>query len=212
MVVVKLKPMEEILGLLHGFERLSVVGCELGSARCRNGGLKEAKQLSEKLEKKGFRVVDVLSLGGTCILERVEKQLFGRIERTEPEVILSLACGAGTQVIAENVSVPVLTGVDTLFIGAEKGEFFEEYCIACGDCIISHTGGICPVARCPKSLVNGPCGGAIGGVCEVDPSLKCIWFELEERLSSTGIGFSRSSLTLRDYSHSVYPRRLLLGD
>ncbi len=211
MVVVKLKPLEEILELLQDFKRVFVVGCELGSGRCKNGGLREVKWLAEEFKRRGFEVVGTVSPGGACILERVDRNVIDKINSAGAEVVVSLACGAGTQVVAENVSIPVLTGVDTLFIGAEKGSFFEEYCIACGDCIISQTGGICPVARCPKSLVNGPCGGAIGGVCEVDPALKCIWFEIERRLSLLGSSFEGIS-SMKDHSCSVYPRRLLLED
>ena len=151
MVVVKLKTLKEILEKIEGFKRIAIFGCELGSARCKNGGLKEALQLKRDLEKEGFEVISVKSPGGTCVLEKVIKPLFEIDNKCE--AIVSLACGAGTQVVAENTDLPVITGVDTLFIGAEKeGKYFDEYCIACGDCVISDTGGICPIARCPKSL------------------------------------------------------------
>ena len=216
MVVVKLKPFEEILKALEGFKKVFIFGCELGSGRCKNGGLREAVELGEKLKEQGFEIVGIKSPGGTCILERISfpgRELLKEAEKNS-EVIISLACGAGTQLIAENVDIPVLTGVTTLFIGAEReGKYFNEYCIACGDCIISETGGICPIARCPKSLTNGPCGGAIDGKCEVDPSIPCIWYLIADRMEKIGtLRKLKIRAPFKDYSKSVYPRSLILEE
>lgn len=216
LVTVKLKPIENIVEELKGYRRVFIFGCQLGSARCKNGGLREAYRVAGYLELKGFKISGVKSPGGTCILERLDssgKSLLREAE-TSSDVILSLACGAGTQLIAENVSIPVKTGVTTLFIGAEReGKYFDEYCIACGDCVISDTGGICPVARCPKSLINGPCGGAIAGKCEVDPNLPCIWFKIARRMEQIGeLKKLRETVPMKDHSLSVYPRKLVLED
>ncbi len=216
MVTVKLKSLDEIVESLRRFNRVFIFGCQLGSARCKNGGLREAYRVAGYLELKGFKITGVKSPGGTCILDRLsspERNLLKEAEESS-DVILSLACGAGTQLIAENVSIPVKTGVTTLFIGAERdGRYFEEYCIACGDCVISSTGGICPVARCPKSLVNGPCGGAIAGKCEVDPNLSCIWFRIAQRMEQIGeLPDLRKPVPPKDYSLSVYPRKLVLEE
>ncbi|WP_456342369.1 methylenetetrahydrofolate reductase C-terminal domain-containing protein [Thermovibrio sp.] len=216
MVTVKLKPMVEILELLKPYERVFVIGCQLGSGRCKNGGLREAFKVAGYLELHGFKITGVKSPGGTCILERIdapEKSLIKEAESSS-DAILSLACGAGTQLIAENVSIPVITGVNTLFIGVERErKYFDEYCIACGDCVISETGGICPVARCPKSLINGPCGGAIAGKCEVDPSIPCIWYKIESRLKELGsLKSVEKRAPLKDYRSCVYPRRLVLEE
>ncbi|WP_163327801.1 methylenetetrahydrofolate reductase C-terminal domain-containing protein [Desulfurobacterium thermolithotrophum] len=217
MVVVRLKPLEEILETLKGFKRVFIFGCELGSSRCKNGGLKEAKILGKELEKLGFKVTGIKSPGGTCVLERIaspERNLLKEAEGSS-DVIVSLACGAGTQLIAENVDIPVLTGVSTIFIGAEReGKYFDEYCIACGDCIISRTGGICPVARCPKSLTAGPCGGAIDGKCEIDPSMPCIWYTIAQRLEKLNQldVLLKLKTPMRDYRKSIYPRRFVVED
>lgn len=214
MVTVKLKPFNQIVEELKGFKRVFIFGCQIGSARCKNGGLREAYKVAGFLEGRGFKITGVKSPGGTCILERLtSKDLLKEAENTS-EVILSLACGAGTQLIAENVRIPVKTGVTTLFIGVEReGRFFDEYCIACGDCVISDTGGICPVARCPKSLVNGPCGGAIAGKCEVNPDIPCVWYEIEKRLEIIGeLENVKENVPPKDYSKSVYPRKLILEE
>jgi len=214
LVTVKLKSLDRIVEELKGFKRVFIFGCQIGSARCKNGGLREAYKVAGFLEGKGFKIIGVKSPGGTCILERLtSKDVLKEAEATS-EVILSLACGAGTQLIAENVRIPVKTGVTTLFIGVEREErFFDEYCIACGDCVISDTGGICPVARCPKSLVNGPCGGAIAGKCEVNPDIPCVWYEIEKRLEILGeLENVKENVPPKDYSKSVYPRKLILEE
>jgi len=216
LVTVKLKPFSEILSELSGFKRVFIFGCQIGSARCKNGGLREAFRLAGFLEGEGFKITGVKSPGGTCILERLtgrERNLLKEAEESA-DVIVSLACGAGTQLVAENVKIPVKTGVNTLFIGVEReGRFFEEYCIACGDCVISETGGICPVARCPKSLVNGPCGGAIAGKCEVDPDIPCIWYEIADRMELLGeVDSLRKNTEPKDFSRFVYPRKLVLEE
>jgi len=216
MVTVRLKPLEEILEKLKPYGRVFVVGCQLGSGRCKNGGLREAFKVAGYLELHGFKITGVKSPGGACILERLTapgKDILKEANSTS-DAVLSLACGAGTQLIAENLSIPVVTGVDTLFIGVERErKYFDEYCIACGDCVISDTGGICPVARCPKSLINGPCGGAIAGKCEVDPSIPCIWYRIESRLKELdSLGVLEKRAPLKDYRSSVYPRRLVLED
>ncbi|SNR68492.1 methylenetetrahydrofolate reductase C-terminal domain-containing protein [Desulfurobacterium atlanticum] len=204
MVVVKLKPFNEILKTLNGYRKVTLMGCELGSGRCMQGGLKEAKEVAQFLENNGKEIVEVLTLGGTCIVERVRKLKF-----KNTDIIVSLACGAGTQVLSEETEIPVVTGVSTLFIGSDSHrEVFKEYCIACGDCIISTTGSICPVARCPKSLKYGPCGGAIGGMCEVNNDVECIWFTIERKLKKINKELHLfKDIEFTDFSISNHPRR-----
>jgi hypothetical protein len=179
LVVVKLKDFEEIVAFVKT-NRLAILGCELGAGRCLNGGLKKAKALKEKFENLGFTVVTVKTVGGACVLEHTEKML-GKLSLGKDTTVVSLSCGAGTQVIAEYLGLPTVSATDTLFIGAEKKGLFERYCDACGDCIISQTGAICPVSRCPKSLRSAPCGGAVNGKCEVNGK-PCVWFEIERRV------------------------------
>jgi hypothetical protein len=217
LVVVKLKPFPLILEELRNYSRVFVVGCQLGAGRCKNGGLREAYKVAGYLEVHGIKVVGVKSPGGTCVLEKIDssaKSLVSEIESKGAQAVLSLACGAGTQLLAELLPLPVKTGVSTLFIGVERQRrYFDEYCIACGDCVISETGGICPVARCPKSLINGPCGGAIGGKCEVDPSIPCVWYKIASRLEEIGEEKALEKVVPpKDYSRSVYPRRLVLEE
>jgi len=100
------------------------------------------------------------------------------------DIVVSTACGIGCQVMnerfPEKLTVP---GVNTAFLGApiEHG-VFDERCQACGQCILDTTGGICPIARCAKSMLNGPCGGSQNGKCEVNPAVPCAWQLIYDRL------------------------------
>ena len=102
------------------------------------------------------------------------------------EAILSIACGVGVQTIAERFSdTAVYPGVNTSFIGGtlELGVWAER-CQACGNCILQLTGGICPVARCAKQLLNGPCGGSQDGKCEIGNDVPCAWQQIYDRLKA----------------------------
>jgi len=101
----------------------------------------------------------------------------------EYDVILSMACGIGVQAMNEHFADAVtVPGLNTTFLGlpVEQG-VWEERCQACGDCVLGLTGGICPIARCSKQLLNGPCGGSQDGVCEIDPDIACAWQLIWER-------------------------------
>ena len=52
--------------------------------------------------------------------------------------------------------------------------------------LLGVTGGICPIARCSKSLLNGPCGGSEDGHCEIDPEVPCAWQLIYDRLNEKG--------------------------
>ena len=103
--------------------------------------------------------------------------------------ILSMACGAGVQLVAERYpDKPVLPAVNTVCIGVDRDTgWYEEKCRACGECVLGYTGGVCPVTRCAKSLFNGPCGGTgKDNNCEVDKDIPCAWADIFKRLSSQG--------------------------
>jgi len=104
------------------------------------------------------------------------------------DVILSLGCGAGVQAIAERYpDKPVYAGLDTAFLGVlEERGVWTEKCSACGSCVLDKYGGICPITRCAKHMLNGPCGGSREDRCEVRPDRPCAWQLIYQRLKGIG--------------------------
>ncbi len=184
MIVTRPKPLEEVLSFLKGFRKILVLGCRGCVAIYHVGGDKEAKALAQKLSQKGF---DALS---KSVLRQCDPRYLKDLkeELSQFDAVLSLACGVGVVTFAEMFSeIPVYPGVDTLFCGAqvERG-VFQEKCRACGNCLLHLTAGLCPVALCPKGLLNGPCGGSSEGRCEVNPNKPCVWEEIIKRLEKQG--------------------------
>lgn len=183
MIVTAEKPLEEILKFLAPYHRILVLGCQGCFQPPR--GLKEAEAYLPKLEAAG-KATRAATLARQCDAELISGRL--REELGDVEAVLSLACGVGVQMVsAAFPEIPVFPAQNTMFIGGEgeEGEFLE-FCSGCGECVLERTGGICPITRCSKSLLNGPCGGSQGGRCEVDPQLECAWHLIYERLKALG--------------------------
>ena len=188
MIIAEQKSLDEIKALIGEAEKVLVVGCGTCVTVCFAGGSREAEitssalRMSSKLEGKAKTVSNV-TVQRQCeweYLDQIEEEL------NDVDVVLSLGCGIGVQAIAEHFpDTWVVPGLNTSFLGlpSEQG-VWEERCAACGDCILGLTGGICPIARCSKSLLNGPCGGSEDGHCEIDPEVPCAWQLIYDRLSS----------------------------
>jgi len=184
------KPLEEIIGNVQDAGKVLVAGCDGCVTVCEAGGLKEAKVLASALRLYYTQAgkpaqVDEVSLTRQCDKEYLA-QLSDRID--DYDAVISLACGAGCQFLTEMYNQKVVfPGVDTCFIGVnEERGYFTERCQACGRCILAETGGICPIARCSKRMLNGPCGGSDKGKCEVNPDIPCGWELIYERLKTLG--------------------------
>lgn len=184
MIVGERKPLKEILELLSPYGKVLVLGCGACVTVCLAGGEKEARELALLLRLRGF-AAEATSVERQC--ER-EFLLSLREEILAFPAVLSLACGVGVQTVSEVFpGVSVLPGLNTSFMGAPLAlGVFEERCIGCGECIVHRFGNICPVARCAKSLLNGPCGGSKGGKCEVRPERDCAWQLIYERMRTLG--------------------------
>jgi ferredoxin len=190
MIVASRKPFEEIKKSVNDCRSLLVVGCGTCVAVCLAGGKKEVALLAAQLrmrfavEKKEVPVAEE-TLERQCDREFLET-LRDRV--ADYDGLLSLACGAGVQLLAETYpEKPVFSGLNTTFIGvAEAAGLWTERCRACGDCVLSLTGGICPRTRCTKGLNNGPCGGMREGMCEIDPERPCAWVLIYDRLAREG--------------------------
>jgi ferredoxin len=188
MIIAEQKPLEEIKGLIAGAEKVLVVGCGTCVTVCFAGGEKEAGilasslRMATKLDGNGKAVTHV-TVQRQCEWEYIDP-LSEQIGQAD--TVLSLGCGVGAQALAERFpQAVVVPGLNTSFMGlpTEQG-VWEERCAACGDCILGLTGGICPIARCAKQLLNGPCGGSQDGVCEVDPETPCAWQLIYDKLKA----------------------------
>lgn len=191
MIVAEQKPIEEIKHMLAPYHKVLVVGCGTCVTVCFAGGSKEVEvlasllRMSDKLDGGGDRDYDEVTVQRQCEWEYLDA-LKDRIGQYD--AVLSLGCGIGVQAIAEHFpDVPVLPGLNTAFLGlpVEHGVWAER-CAACGDCILDKTGGICPIARCAKQLLNGPCGGSQGGKCEISKETDCAWALIIERMTRLG--------------------------
>ncbi len=177
--------------MLEKYEKVLVLGCGTCVTVCSTGGEKEVGILSSALRIKCKMDDAEMTFDENTIERQCEKEFVDAI-KTEIEshdVVLSMACGIGVQTIAgmfpDNIIVPAL---NTTFMGMpEEQGIWVENCRACGSCRLHLTGGICPVARCSKSLLNGPCGGTTSdGKCEVDKDIDCAWYLIFERLRERG--------------------------
>jgi ferredoxin len=190
MIVGNRKDFSEILEKLGAARRVLVLGCSECVTVCGVGGEREVGVLASELRlywKKEGETFEVRehTLERQCDYEYID-QIRGFAD--DYDVILSMACGAGVQYVAEAYKTKlVLPAVNTTFLGVtiEQG-VWSERCQGCGSCILDMTGGICPIARCAKSLLNGPCGGSSEGKCEVDKEIDCAWQLIVDRLKETG--------------------------
>ena len=117
--------------------------------------------------------------------------------------ILVLSCGVGVQTVAEKYPAKrVIAGCDTIALPGFQGVTPLEYdCKQCGECYLNLTGGICPITACSKSLLNGQCGGAKDGKCEVDPNMECGWERIQRRLAQIGrLDALKSPIQVRNYA------------
>ncbi len=190
MIKAEQKPIEQILELVSPYNKILIAGCGGCVTVCLSGGEKEVKVLADTISAaraKEGKPIEILTYVNTrqCEPEFLHpmRELVDQVE-----VVLSLACGVGVQTIAEVFPEKiVLPGLNTKFMGTtvEQGVWMER-CAGCGDCILHITGGVCPIARCSKSLMNGPCGGSSGGRCEVNPDIPCAWQLIYDRLKKIG--------------------------
>ena len=190
MIITTPKPLDEVLDFISPYKNILIVGCDGCTQPPR--GLREAKTLSQLLELGGkLRNKDfafkVTTMAKQCDSYLAASMLKSQIEGMEG--VLSLACGIGVQTLAGlSPETPVFPVQNTHFMGAEEREtgILEERCAGCGDCRLALTGGICPIARCSKGLLNGACGGSKNGKCELDPERDCAWILIYERLKKQG--------------------------
>jgi hypothetical protein len=187
------KPIEEILACFKPEESVFVVGCGNCAAKCHSGGGTETREMADRLKRRGVPVAGwACTDNGVSLCKlSVTRKMLREDHKSEVEragSFLVLACGQGIHTVIDATDGGLAhAGCDTIFGGETLADdFITEYCSLCGECIVEYTGGLCPVTLCAKSLLNGPCGGAKNGKCEVDKNRDCGWQLIFDRLNAIG--------------------------
>jgi ferredoxin len=186
MIITKSKDINFILNQIND-DNCFIMGCSECATICKTGGENEVNTLVKKLNDKGIEIKGSIILDPAChklnnirLLKKYKKEL------EESKKIIVLSCGNGAQTVSEIFEdKDVICGTETLFLGEIKHlNEFEKRCNQCGECIIYKFENLCPITRCPKNILNGPCGGSINGKCEIDPDMDCIWYNIFNKFNS----------------------------
>jgi len=185
MIISRQKEFNDILQLLSE-KNIFIIGCGKCAKKQRVGGEPEVLDMEKKLEASGKNITGWAVLSSACSIASWNDVLSQNPGINKSDALLVMSCGGGVSVISGFAGLQVYPALDTESLGGVCcNEIVTEQCGMCGDCTIWLYGGICPVIRCSKSLLNGPCGGAIEGKCEVDERL-CAWDKIFERLKKLG--------------------------
>ncbi len=211
--------MDEIIDMIAPYEKVLVLACGGCVTVCLTGGEKNAEMLATQLKLAASQADKTISADFDCITRQCEKEFFDNLTKNpdDYDAVLSIACGAGVGYMSEQYpDAVILPGMNTTFLASNVANgIWEEYCRGCGDCALAWTGGICPIAKCSKSLINGTCGGTNDGKCEVDQDMECGWLAIYERLEKRDrLDEYRKMRPLRDHrkDRGKGVRRLVLKD
>ena len=199
MLITELKAKETILSLASG--KVFIINCH----GCREIRFpeKEADELQKELMEAG-KVTGLITTDYICNAENLKLRLEKHAAAIEAaDAVLVFSCGVGVQTIAEQLGdKKVYAACDTYALPGFQGVTPLEYdCKQCGECYLNITGGICPITACSKSLVNGQCGGAKAGKCEVDPNMECGWERIYQKLKAIGrLDAMKCPVQIRNYA------------
>ena len=199
MLITELKAKETILSLITG--KVFVINCH-GCKEIRFPEA-EAEALQAELKATG-NVTGIFTTDYICNDENLAKRLAYHKEAIEAaDMILVFSCGVGVQTVAAAYPAKkVCAACNTYHLPGYQGVTpLEHDCKQCGECFLNLTGGICPLTACSKSLVNGQCGGAKNGKCEVDPDMECGWERIYQRLKKIGrLDALKCPIQIRNYA------------
>jgi len=181
------KPQEEVMQYLDKCDSVYIVGCGTCATVCHTGGKTEVIDMKNRLTAAGKKVAGWMVIPTAC--DDLTKDALAEVsgELKDAGCVLVMSCAYGVQTVGMYTNKPVYPALNTLFVGKEQGEGnFNELCAQCGNCVLGLTGGVCPVTRCAKGLMNGPCGGSVNGKCEVNKDTPCAWQQIIDRLTEIG--------------------------
>jgi len=210
------KPWEEVMQYLEQCQGVYLIGCGTCATLCRTGGKSEVLEIKGKLETAGKKVTGWMVIPTACdeLTREALRENANDIDAADCILVLTCAFGVQTVSLYLDKPKPVYPALNTLFVGKEESPgCFVEVCAQCGNCVLALTAGICPLVRCAKSLLNGPCGGSAKGKCEISPDTPCAWQTIIERLEALGqLDKLEEIVPPRDWStsHSGGPRKTTL--
>ncbi|MFO7677270.1 MAG: methylenetetrahydrofolate reductase C-terminal domain-containing protein [Thermoplasmatota archaeon] len=206
MIISKQKDFQEIIRLIYE-QPVFIVGCSQCATLCHTGGEEEVKTIKNQLEDNGIGVSGWIILDPAChrnnsirLFKNYSKQL------SQTKTILVLSCGNGVQTVSNLFEdKTTISGCDTLFLGEiTRLHEFNKQCNLCGECLLNLFDGLCPISKCPKSMLNGPCGGSVNGKCEVNSEYDCVWTTIYNKLKKKGKLNKLSSIQKpKDWSKSL---------
>lgn len=191
MVVGERKPFEELLKMVENHKKILLLGCGGCVTVCLTGGDDAVRVLASQLRMAREKEGNPIEIIEKTVERQCDPEYIDEVQSIVPEVdaVVSMACGVGVQYVAERYSTtPSYPALNTSFVGGSVKEgYYVEKCQTCGECKLYYTGGICPITRCSKSLLNGPCGGSTRGKCEIDSQVDCGWQLIVDRLKGLGL-------------------------
>jgi hypothetical protein len=210
MILTEKKPIEEIRESLTNSKKVFILGCGTCAALAQTGGEEQVKEMAQLLNDK--EIVGTAVVETPCDMRTLKRDLRAiSASLNAADAVLVLSCGVGVQTLVELTGKNVTPALNTKFIGMTKhiGEFYQR-CLACGNCILDETGGICPISRCPKGLLNGPCAGHMDEKCEVDREKDCVWVLIYKRMRDIGqLDKFREFRKPRNYQISTAPQQIV---
>ncbi|MCX5694353.1 MAG: methylenetetrahydrofolate reductase C-terminal domain-containing protein [Candidatus Omnitrophica bacterium] len=215
MIISQQKPLKDLLSSLKGYNRIFLLGCGECATTCKSGGQPEVDKIQRELENAGKIITGACIPSAPCVAAKLKAELAKSLAvLRQSEAVLVLACGLGVQSFKDNdrLGLAVFPACDSLFgaVMDAQGNFFEK-CSMCAECVLAETGGICPITLCPKSLLNGPCGGVNQGKCEVDNQKDCAWVLIYKELDTNRkLASLREIKKPKNFDKSTKPHKLIM--
>ena len=215
MIISQQKPLNELLASLKEYNKVFLVGCGECSTACKSGGEPEVLKMKQDLEKAGKVITGYCIPSAPCIAAKLKAELAKNIEvLAQAQAVLVLSCGLGVQSFKDNdrMNLTVFSACNTLFgaVMDAQGNFFEK-CSMCTECVLNETAGICPITLCPKSLLNGPCGGVNKGKCEIDSDKDCAWVLIYRELEKNKrLELLKEIRGPKDFRKIIKPHKLII--
>jgi len=179
MIIADRKPLEEILQMVKDSNKILILGCKGCVTVCNVGGMKEVGILSSILKIARKKEGRPLEVDEKTIERQCDPEYIAQVKEMvdKYDAVISMACGVGPQFLSEAYPTQrFFPAVNTTsFGGATQHGVWSERCAGCGTCVIHLYDGMCPIARCSKSIMHGPCGGSARGKCEISKEVDCIW-------------------------------------